>query len=66
MKPTQKRDGRIDDLYNRAIRKKYTKDGIFLLAELVKDAIKIGVSKATGQSYADEVIVRLQKKGYLA
>jgi len=66
MKPAQKKDGRIDTLYKRAINGKYTKEGKFLLSELIQDGVRIGVTKATAGRYADEVIKRLQKRGHLA
>jgi len=60
-----KRKIRIDMLYQRALRKKYTHEGKFFLIELIKDAESIGVVTSTACSYADSVIDRLQRAGHL-
>ena len=65
MKQGEKKDRRITSLYNRAVKGKYTTGGKFSYTDLVNDAIKIGVSKSTGEGYANEVIKRLQKTGHL-
>ena len=60
-----KRNGRIQSLYQKAIRKKYTKNGKFSQIQLIADAKCIGVGEKTAESYADTVISMLKKAGHL-
>ena len=60
-----KRAGRIDTLYQRALSGKYSKFGLFSFTELVGDAMAIGVGRKTAESYADAVINRLKKQKLL-
>jgi len=60
-----KRDQRILVLYNRSLRKKFTHGGTFSETELFNDALAMGVTTTTAQSYADAVIIKLKKGKYL-
>ena len=60
-----KRDMRIQSLYQKALKGKYTKDGKFRYDKLVEDAKMIGVAISTAHSYADSVVARLTKAGHL-
>ena len=60
-----KRNYRIQGLYQKAIRKKYTKNGKFSQIELINDAKAIGVSKKTAESYAESVVSMLKRAGHL-
>jgi len=65
MKLDEKRNGRLSALYDKALKGKYTKEGKFSWILLYNDAKLIGVSKTTAEDYADRVVERLQKGGYL-
>ena len=58
-----KRNGRITILYQKADKGEFTKNGKFGYVLLVAEAMKIGISKSTAESYADVVISRLKKTG---
>ena len=60
-----KRNGRIQGLYQKAIRGKYTKNGSFSETELISDAKCIGVGIKTAENYASTVISMLQRAGHL-
>lgn len=60
-----KKGMRINSLYQKALRRKYTHGGKFSLIELINDAKAIGVSNKTAESYADAVVKRLKKAGHL-
>ncbi len=65
MKMHEKRQGRINTLYQRALNGKYTKDGKFSYSFLVADAMQIGVVKSTAEDYAEKVVDKLQDTGLL-
>ena len=58
-----KRNGRINALCKKAEAGKFTSKGKFVANLLVAEAMQIGVSKSTAESYADVVISRLKKTG---
>lgn len=60
-----KRNGRIQSLYQKALKGKYTDNGKFSETNLIADAKCIGVGERTAESYADTVISMLQKAGHL-
>ncbi len=65
MKADFARDQRIITLYYRAVRKKYTEEGKFSESNLYNDALEMGVTSTTAQSYTDAVIVKLVAMGFL-
>lgn len=65
MKGEEKRQTRIDMLHKRALAGKYTWSNQFHFDALVNDAKTMSVSKATAESYADAVIIRLRKRGHI-
>jgi len=64
MKPDIIRNGRINNLFDRACRGKYQKDGNFSMDLLLEDCANI-VSPTTAKEYANDVVDRLVKKGFL-
>ena len=65
MKSDEKRSGRIARLYDQAICGKFQVAGALSYTALVNAAKQIGVTKTTAEDYADDVVVRLKKGGYL-
>jgi len=65
MKADFARDQRIISLFYRAVRKKYTEEGVFSESKLYNDALEMGVTSTTAQSYTNAVIIKLVAKRYL-
>ena len=59
MGPDVKRNTRINDLYKKAISRRYTWN------EIREFAHAIGVSNSTAESYLVDVISRMKKAGYI-
>lgn len=65
MKQGEKKQGRINSLYDRALKGKYTNNGKFSFTHLVADAKSIGVASSTAKEYANQVVELLQDRGHL-
>ena len=65
MKSDEKRQTRIDMLHKRALSGKYTWSNQFHFDAMVKDAKTMSISEATAKSYAEVVLIRLQKRNLL-
>ena len=59
------KEGRLKDLYENAMKRKYTHKGKFHYDELLADAMAIGVGAKTAHEYSDSVIARLKKNGHV-
>lgn len=65
MKADAARSGRITRLYDDALKGKFQEGDSLSYTKLVNTAKLIGVTKSTAEDYADDVIARLKKGGYL-
>lgn len=65
MKADAARSGRITRLYDDALKGKFQDGGQFSYIKLVNTAKLIGVTRSTAEDYADDVVERLKKGGYL-